>query len=289
MNAPGNKISQIIRRDIVDWFALRDVPFHGRLELVDFLKRIWDLESMPSTDRRFHNLEADVWQHRVNFNDWDDSELLTVRLDLLTCPDAQFCKFLETTLHPLAQASTEEAQALADKLNSYLKHDGFQLSEVDRISGRPVFRTKVLDGSSDDGGTKYEIVLSFAGEQRAYVEAVAGALKAAGVTLFYDKYEEATLWGKELTEHLDTVYRGTARYCIMFVSREYAEKIWATAERRSALARAVEEKQEYILPARFDSTEIPGLRPTIGYVDLTTKTPQQLAELVLQKLGRSAT
>jgi hypothetical protein len=84
---------------------------------------------------------------------------------------------------------------------------------------------------------------------------------------------------------LDKVYR-SARYCVMFISRHYAEKIWPSHERRSALARAVEEKGEYILPARFDATEIPGLRKTIVYVDLAGKRPEDLVSLILQKLGR---
>ena len=94
------------------------------------------------------------------------------------------------------------------------------------------------------------------------------------------------MWGKELSEHLDKVYRGSARYCVMFISSNYGEKVWTSHERKSALARAIEEKEEYILPARFDDTEIPGIRPTIGYVDLSDKTPQQLGEMILQKLGR---
>jgi hypothetical protein len=72
----------------------------------------------------------------------------------------------------------------------------------------------------------------------------------------------------------------------MFVSKHYAEKVWTRHERRSALTRALEDKREYILPARFDDTEIPGLRSTIGYVDLTKLRPSALGDLVLQKLGR---
>ena len=132
----------------------------------------------------------------------------------------------------------------------------------------------------------YEVVLSFAGEDRNYVEAVASYLKNRNVNIFYDKYEEVTLWGKDLPEHLDRVYRGSARYCVMFISKNYANKVWTAHERRSALAKAIEEKEEYILPARFDNTEIPGIRPTVGYVDLSKKTPEQLGEMVLKKLGR---
>jgi hypothetical protein len=73
----------------------------------------------------------------------------------------------------------------------------------------------------------------------------------------------------------------------MFISRQYAAKVWPNHERRSALERAIQEKAEYILPARFDATEIPGLSTTIGYIDLRLKTPEQLAELIVKKLGRT--
>ena len=49
---------------------------------------------------------------------------------------------------------------------------------------------------------KYKVALSFAGEDRDYVEKVASQLVAEGVTVFYDKFEEATLWGKNLFTHL---------------------------------------------------------------------------------------
>src|SRR5262249_32784293 len=47
----------------------------------------------------------------------------------------------------------------------------------------------------------------------------------------------------------------------------------------------LEENEEYVLPARFDNTEIPGIRPTIGYVDLSKLAPAELAGLLQEKLG----
>ena len=135
-------------------------------------------------------------------------------------------------------------------------------------------------------GDAYEIVLSFAGENRAYVERVAEGLRVNEVRVFYDTYEEAVLWGKDLNEHLQKVYSGSARYCVMFISKEYAEKIWPTHERRSAFEKAIAAKEEYILPARFDDTDIPGLHKTVKYVDLRTTNPERLVELILNKLGR---
>ena len=50
--------------------------------------------------------------------------------------------------------------------------------------------------------SKYHVALSFAGEDRTYVEKVALQLQAEGVDVFYDKFEEADLWGKDLYTHL---------------------------------------------------------------------------------------
>jgi hypothetical protein len=136
----------------------------------------------------------------------------------------------------------------------------------------------------DGEAFRYDVCLSFAREQRAYVDEVAKALSARSVRVFYDAYERSTLWGKDLYEHLDSVYRNAAIFCVIFISKEYASKVWTSHELRSAQARAVSENEEYLLPARFDDTELPGLRPTIAYIDLTSTTPGELAGLVMEKL-----
>jgi hypothetical protein len=134
--------------------------------------------------------------------------------------------------------------------------------------------------------TKYAVCLSFAGEDRQYVSEVAEHLLDLGIERFYDEDEQADLWGKDLSEHLDQIYRKNSRYCVMFVSRHYVQKMWTIHERRSALARGlVNPEQDYVLPARFDDTEVPGLRPTVGYLDLRRLTPRQLAEKIAEKVG----
>jgi hypothetical protein len=131
----------------------------------------------------------------------------------------------------------------------------------------------------------YDVALSFAGEDRPYVQQVADILHAYGVKVFYDRYEEADLWGKDLYTHLDDVYRRKASFCVMFISKYYKEKLWTNHERESAQARAFLSGQEYILPARFDDTDISGIRPTQGYIDLKTKTSAEVAKLIAQKVG----
>jgi hypothetical protein len=132
---------------------------------------------------------------------------------------------------------------------------------------------------------QYDVCLSFAGENRSYVHDVAVHLRALGVRVFFDEYEEVGLWGKDLYEHLDDVYKNSARYCVMFISQYYSTKLWTTHERRSAQERAFKENAEYILPARFDGTPVPGLRDTVGYIDLASKSPHALASLISEKVG----
>jgi hypothetical protein len=132
---------------------------------------------------------------------------------------------------------------------------------------------------------EYDVCLSFAGEQRDYVHSVAETLKANGIRVFYDGYEEVNLWGKDLTERLDEVYQNGARHCVIFVSADYEKKMWTSYERRSAFARALKDSSDYLLPVRFDNTPIQGLRDSIGFIDLRHRTPEALAELIIKKVS----
>ncbi|MHB9150016.1 MAG: toll/interleukin-1 receptor domain-containing protein [Thermoleophilia bacterium] len=137
---------------------------------------------------------------------------------------------------------------------------------------------------SDTDEFEYDIALSFAGEDRSVVDELAGALTQEGVRVFYDDYEKAQLWGKDLYQHLQAVYRDHARYCAVFVSAAYARKLWTRHELKQAQARAFKESREYILPIRLDDTEIPGLNATVGYIDLRHHSIAELNSVILQKL-----
>lgn len=144
------------------------------------------------------------------------------------------------------------------------------------------------EGSAPDDGDElqYDVALSFAGEDRAYVEAVADGLRAAGVSVFYDRFYEAETWGVDLYAHLHDIYNQQARYTVAFVSVHYVNKPWTNHERQSAQARALlEGPTPYLLPVRLDDSELPGMPATIGYVDGRTRAPSELVELIIRKLG----
>lgn len=135
-----------------------------------------------------------------------------------------------------------------------------------------------------DRHTKFDIAVSFAGEDREYVDKVATLLRQKGISVFYDSFEDANLWGKNLYDYLSDIYQNQAKYTIVFISEFYDKKLWTNLERKAMQSRAFQESEEYILPVKFDDTKIPGILPTIGYLDLREKTPEQLVEIIERKL-----
>lgn len=131
---------------------------------------------------------------------------------------------------------------------------------------------------------KYDVALSFAGEDREYVAQVAEHLAGLAVTVFYDEYETAELWGEDLAVHLGKIYSHDSHFVVMFASRHYAEKAWPNHERQHALARHLEGQTGRILPVRIDGSEIPGVPSTVGYLDARAVSPGKLAELIRQKV-----
>lgn len=154
---------------------------------------------------------------------------------------------------------------------------------TDEVGLRPVG-----DIDQGRGSWHYDVAISFAGEQREQARAIADGLRNAGVRVFFDEYEQAILWGEDLYEHLAVIYQEKAQYCLMLVSRAYADKVWTSHERRHAQARALNEKRGYILPVRFDDTVVPGLPPTIGYINYSQQGPEGVCRLLQEKLSAGA-
>jgi hypothetical protein len=180
--------------------------------------------------------------------------------------------------------------ALKNEFKNIKKSERYRIEnnlKVDKLESKEKYEINSINSKSTE--FKFDVALSFAGEDRAYVEKVAKYLKEKGIKVFYDDYEKTELWGKDLYVHLDEVYQKEARYCVMFLSCYYAEKLWTNHERKSAQVRAFTEKGEYILPARFDDTKIPGILPTIGYIDLHSLEPEEFGESIIEKLKKSNT
>jgi hypothetical protein len=159
------------------------------------------------------------------------------------------------------------------------------LSGLDSAVGQPAQERSPHAGTPQPPSiTNYDVALSFAGEDRKYARELAQLLTDSNFAVFYDEYEQSTLWGRNLYTHLSDIYQNKARYCVMFISEHYAKKLWTKRERESAQARAFRESEEYILPLRLDDTVLPGLEETVGYIDLRHNSVHHVFELLTKKL-----
>ena len=144
-----NNITGITKRDIFDLFSkglnidiLWDTqkiiyPYYGRLSELEFLKRLYPLEQMPSSDPRFMNAEGDIWQHTVNNDDYpfcwifDDD-----RFPLKNGNDEDFLRFLCEIFHPIVRNEEKDWFSFLKKLNELLRNDGYELYSYQQISNR---------------------------------------------------------------------------------------------------------------------------------------------------------
>jgi len=65
---------------------------------------------------------------------------------------------------------------------------------------------------------EFQVALSFAGEQRYYVEEVARHLANRSIAVFYDGFEQASLWGQSGAEAFHKAFAQQSAYVVMFIS-----------------------------------------------------------------------
>ncbi|MEK4731376.1 AbiJ-related protein [Paenibacillus sp. FSL L8-0641] len=159
-------ITQITRKNIVkEILSLGYIE--GDMNLIDFLKRTWDLDSMPSTDSRFFNATGDITQHMIANDDWSFQELFEDVLEIYNIKDEKFIRFTEQIVHPRVRSEVDPQ--FIEKLNYHLVKDGYKMQVTSQISGYPLYTiiktTKGVKGEFKNlifaaDGPKPEIVIS---------------------------------------------------------------------------------------------------------------------------------
>lgn len=94
----------------------------------------------------------------------------------------------------------------------------------------------------------YDVVLSFAGEDREYVEECADILTALGIKVFMTRMSKMYYGEKDLYTFLADIYSNKARYAIVFISQHYVKKCWTKHEFKFINERMFNSETEYLLP-----------------------------------------
>ncbi len=114
----------------------------------------------------------------------------------------------------------------------------------------------------------YDIGFSFAGETRQVVEAINGEMKAEDVITFYDFDQQAFLLALDLEETLRHIYSEKCRFYLVFLDRNYREKVWTKYEKDIMTGSG---RKGHIIPVVLDdagSNGSVGIPATIGRIDL---------------------
>jgi hypothetical protein len=144
-------------------------------------------------------------------------------------------------------------------------------------------------GSAQAAGIKekrFQVALSFPGENRVFVEKVADYLASelGRDRVLYDKFHEAEFARPNLDTHLQGLYHDESTLVVIFLSADYAQKEWCGLELRAIRDLIKKGNAKAIMPLRFDNCVIPGLFSIDGYVSIETRSALEIAALILKRL-----
>jgi hypothetical protein len=136
-------------------------------------------------------------------------------------------------------------------------------------------------------GKRFAVALSFPGERRGYVAEVARHLaeRLGRERVLYDQWHEAEFARPDLDTYLQTLYHDQSALIAVFLCADYERKDWCGGVEWRAVKDLIKRREgAAIMPLRFDTTEIPGLFSTDGYVWLGDhRDPAEVAALILQR------
>jgi tetratricopeptide (TPR) repeat protein len=143
---------------------------------------------------------------------------------------------------------------------------------------------------------RFDIALSFPGEHRGFVEAVAGHLAAAfgRERVLYDKYYEAEFAQLNLDVNLPSLYRTQSELIVLFLYPDYKDKRWCRLELRAIrqLIETTEAKRIMLFRHGYDvDFSDLGIYDGDGRVNLEGRTPDDIAALIVRRfhLNRGTT
>lgn len=146
-----NKITGVTRRDIFDLFKkgitednwlIRETiyyPYYGRFEIVDFLKRLYNLADWESQDSRVDNAEEEITMHTHNGDYPDDWIFEDERFQLFDGEDNILLNFICEVFHPEVRDENGVWERYLEKINTLLNEDGYEIVATSKLSGRDVF------------------------------------------------------------------------------------------------------------------------------------------------------
>lgn len=133
---------------------------------------------------------------------------------------------------------------------------------------------------------RFKVALSFPGEKRDYVAAVAAEVKKrlGRDAVFYDRDFTAQLARPNLEILLQRIYLNNSDLVVVFLCADYERKDWCGLEWR-AIRTIIKNKNDHaIMFMRFDNADVSGSFSIDGYVNLEEYAPLEAARLIVERV-----
>lgn len=133
---------------------------------------------------------------------------------------------------------------------------------------------------------KYQIGISFAGEQEIIAERLYKLLKRKGVEVFFAKKEEHAFLAKDLYEQLICIYEKECKYIVAIISEEYITKDFTNQELSVALQRN-NNGERCLIPIYTTDKRHPKISDDEYYIDYQQKNEPLIVNDILRFLNNS--
>lgn len=138
---------------------------------------------------------------------------------------------------------------------------------------------------------RFKVALSFPGQKRTFIQQVADLLahEFGRPQILYDKYHAAEFARPNLGMSLPKLYREESELVVYFVCKDYVENDWTQLEWRAIMDMIKHKQYDALMHFKFDLTEMDGIFSIDGYIEINGQTPQQICDLILERIRRNET
>ena len=130
------------------------------------------------------------------------------------------------------------------------------------------------------GEARYDVALSYAGEQERLVSRVAKLLEAEGLRVFFAPYQDDAFIGEDMYARFYQIYRYQSRYVAAFVTADYLRKEITMHEAATAMLRRRDEGRSCLIPIYFGGASLPNLDPDINYIPADSLREVEIADKI---------
>ena len=131
---------------------------------------------------------------------------------------------------------------------------------------------------------KFDIAISYAGEEEGLAEDLYGILRENDIKIFFARPYKIYLYGKHLIPEIKNAFGPYTKFVVPIISKHYVEKYWPKLEFQIAKEEEKHRRFEFVLPILLDDIRLEGLDSDLVYIDLRKEGILSTADTILKKL-----